>query len=469
MAERIATEVLARLRDVLGPTGLREGEKLAELDPGVERRNLDSGVAAMPATTVEVARVVAICRDHKIPIVPLGGRTGLAGAGVSKPGELVLLTNRLNRIIGIDVAAGTATVEAGVVLSALAAAAYEHRLTPAIDLGARDSCTIGGMIGTNAGGMEAHRHGTMRRRVLGLEVVMPDGSVLSDLKAVLKNNEGYDLKQLFIGAEGTLGIVTRVVLKLEPDPGERAIAYCHLTDAAAAIELLRRLKRLPGGVMLTRAEIMWREHVNLTAKANGLNHLCLPEGAGVTVIFEVASHEPDAARQALEGELGRVLEDNNEVCGLIDVLVPKNAKETRDIWHIREDWAVGRAFPYGIHFDISVPLERIEPYMRSLRAAVAAHDPKLNVFALGHLADGNLHVTINQAGPPIPEKVEAAAALIYSGLHEIGGSISAEHGIGLNKRAGLARFGDPVKLAMMRKVKQAVDPDGLMNPGKVVV
>ncbi len=467
MTKGIDQGTLARLRDILGPSGLREGEALALLDPGVERRNLDAGVAALPASTAEVAAVVALCQERKIPIVPLGGRTGLAGAGISQPGELVLLTTRLNRIIDIDVAAGTATVEPGVVLSALAAAAAPHGLTPGIDLGARDSCSIGGLIGTNAGGMEAHRHGTMRRRVLGLEVVMPDGRVLSDLKSVLKNNEGYDLKQLFIGAEGTLGVVTRAVLKLELDPGERALAYCHLSAAAAAVGLLQRLQRLPGGVILTKAEIMWREHVNLTAKANGLEHLCLPDEAAVTVIFEAASLDQGAAQAALEQVLVAALEHPDQTPGLIDALLPKNAKEAREVWHIREDWAVTRAYPHGINFDISVPLARIDNYMRALAARVAAHDAKLNLFALGHLADGNLHLTVN-ADDLYSDHEEAVAEMVYPGLREMGGSIAAEHGIGLNKRASLARFGDPVKLAVMRAVKKAVDPEGLMNPGKVI-
>jgi len=216
--------------------------------------------------------------------------------------------------------------------------------------------------------------------------------------------------------------------------------------------------------VLTRAEIMWREHVDLTAKANGLAHLCVPAGATASVIFEAASHEPGAAQVALETALSAALEAD---LGLIDVLLPKNAKETRDIWHIREDWAVTRAFPHGIHFDISVPLARVNGYLAALRDKVAAYNPEFNVFAISHLADGNLHVSVN-ADRPIPEHAEAIGDLVFAGLREMGGSISAEHGIGLMKRAALERFGDPVKLALMRTVKCALDPDGLMNPGKVV-
>ena len=461
--DAIDGETLGLLRGILGPQGVRIGDTLAALDPGVEKRNLDAGVAALPASTAEVAAVLALCNARGIGVVTLGGRTGLAGGGVSVPGELVLLTARLNRQIDIDAAAGTATVEAGVTLSALAEAAALHGLAPGIDLGARDSCTIGGLISTNAGGMDAFRHGPMRRRVLGLEAVLAGGRVLSDLTAVVKNNEGYDIKQLFIGAEGTLGVVTRAVLKLEPDPGERALACCFAADAGVALVLLNRLRSL-GGAMLTRAEIMWREHTNFTAGALGLPHLCAPAGAEVAVIFEAASHQPGLARERLEAALGLALE---AVQGLLDVLMPKSEAEVRDIWRVREDWAVDRAFPNGLNFDVSVPLAALDDYMRGLCERVRALDPSLQLWCLGHLADGNLHVTVN-TDHIITERLGELEPLIYARLREIGGSISAEHGIGLTKKAALERYGDPVKLAVMRAVKQALDPKGVMNRGKVV-
>jgi FAD/FMN-containing dehydrogenase len=462
LAAPLSGEFVQRLTDILGPSGVRWGEALSAIDPGIEKRNLDSGLAVLPTTTNEVAAVLALCHQERVPIVPLGGRTGLAQAGVSKPGDLVLLTTRLNHILEIDADASTATVETGVPLGTLAKAAAEYGLIPAIDLGARDSCTIGGLMSTNAGGMEAFRFGPMRRRVLGLEVVLADGSVLTDMKKVIKNNEGYDLKQLFIGAEGTLGVITKAVLKLEPDPGERALAYCHLVDAASAIALLAKLRRLPRAE-LTRAEIIWREHANLTATANGLGHLCAPDEASVVVLFEAASNEPGSAREALESELSAALEGP----GLVDVILPKNERETREIWKIREDWAVDRAFPRGLWYDISVPLGQLDAYMQRLRARIKALDASLRVFTLAHLADGNLHVTVN-SDIPITDRASEVTPLVFDGLREMGGSISAEHGIGLGRREALASFADPVKLALMRTVKTALDPRGIMNPGKIL-
>jgi FAD/FMN-containing dehydrogenase len=457
---------LALLSSILGPDGLRTGERAAAIDPGIDSRNLRAGVVALPATTEETIQVVRLCREHHIPIVPIGGRTGLAGGGVSRPGELVLLTSRLNDEVRIDPAAGTAVAGPGVTLSVLAKAAADHGLTPAIDLGARDSCTIGGLVSTNAGGMEAFRHGTMRRRVLGLEAVLPDASHFHDMTEVLKSNEGYDLKQLFIGAEGTLGIVTRAVLKLEADPGERSVGYCHCSDAAAALRLLNHLRghlHRRSGALLTRAEFMWANHVRVAAEALGLPYLAAPAEAAITVIFEAASPTADAAREAIEAELGSAL----EAPGLIDVLLPKNDKEARDIWRLREDWSVDRVFPGGLWYDISVPLGRLDDYMRRLEARLAAHDPAIGLYAIGHLADGNVHVTINSK-KPVKDRAAELSPFVYEGLKDMGGSFSAEHGIGLEKREALATYGDPVKLDCMRRIKRLLDPDNIMNPGKVV-
>ena len=211
------------LRAIVGPRGVRTGEAAMQLDPGFDLRNLGAGIEVAPADAEATARVVACCAAAGIAIVPQGGRTGLAGGGVSAPGQIVLSTARLDRILALDPLGGTATVEAGVRLAAIETAAAEHGLTVGIDLGARDSATIGGIISTNAGGIEAFRNGVMRRRVLGLEAAMPDGTLFSELKRVGKANEGYDLKQLLIGAEGTLGVVTKAVLELLPAPDRKSV------------------------------------------------------------------------------------------------------------------------------------------------------------------------------------------------------------------------------------------------------
>lgn len=452
--------VIARLRAMLGPAGLKQGEALSALDPGVHPENLAAGIAALPASPAEVARLLAFCNEVGLPVVPQGGRTGLAGAGVSRPGELVLATERLARIEDLDPESGVALAEAGVTLAALDAAAAPHGLMVGVDLSARGSCTLGGLIATNAGGMEAFRQGTMRHQVLGLEAALADGRLMSDLTRVLKANAGYDVKQLFIGSEGTLGVVTRAAIRLLPRraPGASALVAC--PDAAAAVALFRRLLRLEGAA-LARAELMSANHVATTARALGLARLAAFAAAPLALVIELEAAADAAAR--LEAALAEAFE-----AGLVaDAALAKSEQERAEIWRVREDWAVDRIFPGGLWFDLSLPLGALAGYLAALAERLRAHDPALALYVIGHLGDGNLHVTVN-AARPIAGRYEEIAPLVYAGLKEVGGSFSAEHGIGLEKRAALAREADPVKLALMRSLKRSLDPKGILNPGKVL-
>jgi FAD/FMN-containing dehydrogenase len=456
-------DLAERLVELCGARGVRRGEAVKALDPGFHKDNLSADLAVFPETTAMVAAVVALCRSEGVAIVPQGGRTGIAGGAATAPRSLILSLSRMQRILTLDPLARTALVEAGVTLGALQQAAAAHALVPGIDIGARDSATIGGMISTNAGGSEAFRYGTMRQRVLGLEAVLPDGTVLSDLTQVAKANEGYDVKQLLIGAEGTLGIVTRAVLRLSGSPANRVSALAACPSAAAALAALDRLQRRPG-LALIAAEAMWRDHLVVTAKSNGLDALASFAEAPLYILFEAGGDDEDAVRAAFETALADAVEANE----IVDVVIAANLAQRTDLWRLREDWAVDRAFPGGLWFDISVPLAALDATVAAMTRRVAAHDPRHRVFIIGHLADGNLHVTVN-APSPIRDVYDEVAPLIYTGLKEIGGSFSAEHGIGLEKRAALQRYGDPGKLALMRQIKHLLDPDGLMNPGKVLL
>ncbi len=455
----IASSAIAELEAATGGRNLLVASDLASLDPGIHPDNLGAGLAVLPATTLEVARVLAICSALRIAVVPQGGRTGLAAGATSAPGELILSLSRMRRIEALDAAGGTAIVEAGVPLQLLNEAASVHGLSAGIDLGARGSCTIGGMISTNAGGMEAFRHGSMRQRVLGLEAVLADGRILSDLTQVLKANQGYDVKQLFIGAEGTLGVVTRAVVKLETMPGLPATALAVLGGMEQAVALLRQLERL-AGTRLTHAELMSRNQLDVTAGELCFERL-LALGAGpVTVLVEVAAREAGAAGAALELALGAALEE-----GLVtDAILASSERERAELWRVREDWAVDRVFPGGLWYDVSVPLPALGAYLSGLRARL---DPALQLFVIGHLADGNLHLTVN-ADRPIGGRYDEVSAVVYDGLVALGGAFSAEHGIGLEKQAALLKYLDPVKLEVMRAVKRTLDPHGIMNPGKVL-
>ena len=455
-------EFLASLLEILGPHGVRGREAIAALDPGMHRANLDATLMARPASAAQAARVLALCARAGVGVVPQGGRTGLAGGAQSGPDELIVSLDRMDRIEQLDPLSRTATVEAGVTLARLEAAAAPHGLSAGIDLGARDSATVGGMVATNAGGIEAFRHGTMRSRVLGLEAALATGEVLSEMSRIRKDNAGLALRQLFIGSEGTLGLITRVVLDLVPEAGARRTALALFADLDAAIAVMRSIERAPGAT-LAAAELMSGNHLALTARALGIAPLAGLAPCAYGVLFAVGGHDEAHASALIESTLADALGSER----VIDVVLPKNASEERDLWRVREDWAVDRAYPGGVWYDVSVPIDRLAPYLAGVESRLARHDAALALFIVGHLADGNVHFTIN-APRPITDRYAEIAALVYEGLKEIGGSFSAEHGIGLEKRASLESWAGAARIDLMRAVKAVFDPAGIMNRGKML-
>jgi FAD/FMN-containing dehydrogenase len=453
---------IAALATIVGCAGMRHGETLATVDPGIHPGNLNAALMARPTTTAEVARVLKLCNDAAISVVPQGGRTGLAGGAVSRPGQLILSLDRMNRIESVSPDARTATVEAGVTLERLNSALAAHGLAAGIDLGARGSATIGGMVSTNAGGIDAFRYGTMRERVLGLEVVLADGTIREELSRVRKDNSGLPLRQLFIGSEGTLGIVTRVVIALVPAAGPRHTCLVLMPHIAAAIALMRAVEAMPG-MVLEAAELMSGNHVALTARALGVAAVAATGPAAFALLLAVADREHGSAEVALEA----VLVEASGAGRIVDALLPKNAAEERDLWRIRDDWAVDRVLPGGLWYDVSVPIDALATYLAQLQERIRRHDPTLDVYVVGHLADGNLHITVN-AATPVTARYAEIALLVYQDLRSIGGSFSAEHGIGLEKVAALERWTGPAGIALMRAVKRVFDPMQILNPGKVL-
>ena len=447
---------LKSLRDLVGDQCIRSGEALTSLDSGFDRDNLTAGFAILPHTVNDIVETIRYCGEHGLALVPQGGRTGLSGAARSSDGQVILMMHRMTKIIAIDTLSQTATVEAGCTLQALEDAVRLHGLTCGIDLGARGTATIGGMIATNAGGQEAFRFGPMRQRVLGLEVVLPDGRILDDLTQVIKANGGYDVKQLFIGAEGTLGIVTRACLRLAPLPPDGITALVSLSNCNSGIHLFRRLEALTQGRLL-RAELMSANHVTVSADDHGNPALAAFGKQGDCVLFEFTD------QAALEAELEVSLEGGD----ITDALICKNESERSGVWKIREDWAVDRAFPHGLWFDVSVPLAQLDTYLEALRQRLHNHDADLKLFYVGHMGDGNLHITVNAASP-LTSRYKEISALVYQDLKDLGGFFSAEHGIGLEKRETLAEQSDPVKYDLLNQIKKLIDPSGIMNPGKVL-
>lgn len=451
-------DIAAILAGMFGQDAVWSGERLVSLDPGFHADNLAAGVLVSPGSTAEVATLVEFCRDRGVSIVPQGGRTGLAGAAASRQGQVLLSTQRLNRIESIDAQSGVAIVGAGVRLAELDDAARTHGLSAGIDLAARDSATLGGMASTNAGGMEAFRNGIMRHRILGLEAVMADGTVLSDLKLVRKANEGYDIKQLLIGAEGTLGIITKLSLLLEPLRAQDRTWLLACADASAAQSVVSDVRSAPR-LSLLRAEAMWPDYYAVTARQLQLDRLAGFGPAGLYLILETEGED----EEGLEDLLGRAIGDGR----LSDALLAKNDSERRDMWLVREDsWAVMRQYAHGVSYDISVPGGQLDTYMRGLEGRISRIDPDLRMFAISHLVDGNVHLYI-AADRPFPESAAEVSRAVFDGLVAMGGSMSAEHGIGIEKMSALEEHGDRGRRVLATRIKQALDPQNIMNPGKV--
>ncbi len=458
----LPAEHVAALTGIVGPEAVRDRAELASRDPGIDPRNFGADLMLRPASTAEVSRVLAYCNATRIGVVPQGGRTGLSGGAESRAGEVIVALDRFDRIESLDAVSRTAVAGAGVTLAALAARAAEHGLSPGIDFGGRDSATLGGMVSTNAGGIAAFRYGTVREQVLGIEAVLADGSVLTELGQVRKRNEGLAIERLFIGAEGTLGVITRVALALAPAAGPAAAALVSVPTLAAAVGLADALQRAPALVPVA-LELMSGNHAATTCRALGPPEFAGIADAAYVVLVEAAAGTAAAAEAALVAALGAAAD-----AGLAtDAVVAQNETQRSAMWRIREDWAVDRLRPGGLWYDVSVPVAALPGYMARLRERLAAHDAALALYVVGHLADGNIHLTINGAAP-ITARYEEIASLVTEGLGALGGSFSAEHGIGLEKKATLARLAGPVKLDLMRRIKAALDPNGIMNPGKVV-
>ncbi|MDR6287625.1 D-lactate dehydrogenase (cytochrome) [Inquilinus ginsengisoli] len=463
--------LIDQLIALIGPQAvLRDA---ADLEPYLQewRGNYrgTAGVVVRPGSTAEVAAVVKLCAGRGIGIVPQGGNTGMVGGAVAEAGQIILATDRLTAIRELDAEGDHITVEAGVVLAQVQAAAEAaDRLFP-LSLGAEGSCRIGGNLSTNAGGTAVLRYGSMRNLVLGLEVVLPDGRVWDGLRALRKDNTGYDLKQIFIGAEGTLGVITAAVLKLFPRPRSVAAALVAVPDPAAAVALFGRARAEAGGAV-TGVELMPRLAIDFA-----LRHVPgvidpLAEPHPWYVLLELSSTAADAPlAQQLESILAHALE-----AGLVDdAVIAASEAQRRTFWHLREAIVEGQRHEGGsIKHDIAVPVARVPAFLERATAAVEAAIPGARVVPFGHLGDGNIHFNLNQ-----PEGADRAAfmgrgAEINHRVHDIvaamGGSISAEHGVGLLKRDEVAERKPAIEIELMRRIKQAIDPAGIMNPGKVV-
>ncbi len=424
-----------------------------------------------PGSTSEVARIVRACIEAGAPIVPQGGNTGLVGGGTpDASGRSVLVSlTRMNRVCAIDTANDAITVEAGCILQKVQAAARAARRLFPLSLAAEGSATIGGNLSTNAGGTQVLRYGNARDLTLGLEVVLPSGAIWDGLRGLRKDNTGYDLKHLFIGAEGTLGIITAATLKLYPLPAAQVTAFASTPSLQAALALLDRA-RAAAGPELTAFEVMSDLCLRRFAREFPDVRLPLPLASPWFALLELSDHESSAhAAARLEATLGPALEANE----VNDAVVAKSISEARAMWSIREGIPEAHARAGGnVKHDISLPVSAIPDFVTATDAKLAARFPWIQPATFGHLGDGNLHYNMGtKDGVPIAIAFEHQAEInriVNDAVFGCGGSISAEHGLGQLKRDDITRYKSAIELQLMRSIKAALDPLNLMNPGKVI-
>ncbi|UUX93997.1 FAD-binding oxidoreductase [Aquabacterium sp. J223] len=456
-------QLIDRLQGIVGREGLLlDGDVHARTTQGMRPEPLRAGVLVRPKTTADVSAVLKLCHQARVAVVPQGGLTGLVHGTDAEEGDVILSLERMNAVENISASQRVAVVQAGVSLQRLQEAAEDAGLFFPVDLGARGTATVGGAVATNAGGNRVIRWGTMRDSVLGLEAVLADGAVLSSMNQVLKNNTGYDLKQLFIGAEGTLGVVTRIAVRLREAPVGRAMGLAALDSFEHVIALLKHMDRGLNGT-LSAFEVLWDDFYELVTTAPALSRPPLPHGHSHYVLLECLGGDPTRDQERFESALGEAME-----AGLVaDASIAQTERDCAALWAMRDDVQQMGRFGHPFAYDVSLPLANTEAYTHALRAGLHAAFGEHRCWFYGHLGDGNLHVVVQV---PHPDAAAHAVvdALVYEPLAAQGGAISAEHGIGLDKKAWLHVSRNPVELTVMRRLKQALDPLGILNPGKLL-
>ena len=452
-------DLLERIAAIVGAEHVLTGEDVATRYPGYFMDRIAASAIVRPGSADEVAAILRLCNAAGQPVVVQGGMSGWVRATQTRPDEIALSLERMNAIEQIDPVNRTATVQAGVVLEAFQAALEPHGLDFPLDLGGRGSCQLGGNASTNAGGMRVIRYGMMREQVLGVEAVLADGRIVSSLNHMIKNNTGYDLKQLFIGSEGTLGVITRLVLRLRERPVSSNTALVAASSFDQVARLLRHMDRALGG-LLSAFELVDNAFYTLNT-THGRHGAPLSGDSPFYAIIEALgsdqARDTELFEQALEAAAGQGLFE--------DAVLARSERERRAIWEIREDLEhVVREFRPFHAFDVSLPVGDMADYMTAVTERLKARWPAGAIAFLGHVGDGNLHVAIGAGGEGDRHTVESC---VYEPLRPIGGSVSAEHGIGLEKKPWLRVSRSAVELELMIALKRLFDPNNILNPGKI--
>lgn len=454
--------IVEALREVLGADVVLDAEAVAGRAISYwDQSPMRAAALVRPRTTAEVSSALKICHARGQVVVTQGGLTGCVQGAATNQDSVVISMERMNVIEDIDLIGRTATVQAGVVLQKLQEAVREKGMMFPIDLGARGSCTVGGNVATNAGGINVIRYGMMRSRVLGLEAVTADGTIISSMNRMLKNNAGYDLKQMFIGSEGTLGIVTRVIVRLEEAPVSRNSAMVALASFEAVTGLLKRLQQSLGG-QLCAYEVMWGDYFR-EVTVPGCHRAPMDRHHPYYVMLEAEGSNPVADAEQFTNVMGAALEE-----GLVaDAVIPQSDTERTLLWEIRENFQPLYVRKPIFLYDVSLPIRDMEAYVLEVQARLKKRWPSSRCDVIGHIGDGNLHFFVYPGCDG--ENLHALSDEdVYAPLKPIRGSISAEHGIGTEKRAHLGVSCSAEEIELMKLLKRSLDPKAILNPGKIL-
>ncbi len=456
------TDIVDALRQILGDSAVLTGEDVvARATSYWDSSPMRAKAIVRPATTQQVSDVLNVCHEAGQHVVTHGGLTGCVQGSHSNDQDIVLSLERMTSVEEIDTISHTLTVQAGAVLETVQNEVASAGMFLPLDLGARGSCTVGGNVATNAGGINVIRYGMARALVLGLEAVLPDGTILSSMNKMLKNNAGFDLKQLFIGTEGALGVVTRVIFRLQPQPTTRNTALAALPDFEAIPLLLNHLKSTIGA-SLSAFEVMWGNYFRAVTEP-GWHKAPMSRDHSHYILFECDGSDP--ARD--NDRFMEVVEQAFEKGIIQDAVLPKSEAERRSIWSIRDDFEAIVSVKPVFLYDVSLPISSMKAYVADVEAKLEALLPTARLFTLGHIGDGNLHFFV-QGHTDDPAARELSDRSVYEPLAAYSGSVSAEHGIGIEKKGWLAQSRSAEEIAVMRQLKHLFDPNGLLNAGVVV-
>lgn len=453
--------VMNRLLDIVGAQRLVTGDDVATHEfPWATHERCRARAAVYPVSTDEVSKILAVCNANRQTVVPFGGTTNLVQGCATDSGDIVLSLERMNRIEELDEPAHTLTAQAGVSLQAAQEAAADAGLYFPVDIGARSNCMLGGIVSTNAGGTKVIRYGMTRDSVLGLEAVLADGTVLSSMNRYIKNNSGFDLKQLFVGSEGVLGVITRVVFRLAARPRTHNVALLacgSFDDVVNTLGVAHEM--LPN--TLTAFEVMWNSFYERAVEPRGRIKALLAPGSAYYIVLESMGADEAHDESAFQATLERLMQDEF----VSDGMVAKSDRERARIWEIRDE--VEPVIANSHNFDVSLRTADVGSYVDAVDAAVTAKVAGAEVIGFGHLGDNNVHISV-QMHDRTAERVRAVEEIVYEQLLPFGGAISAEHGIGLEKRAYLPISRTPAEIELMQRLKRMMDPNNILNPGKVV-